>query len=191
MYTLLCIGLLTSSAFAANDEFGDDRSAEPAGDARVYGTARGTLAVPPGYVGMTTSFSVEVGALFDHAQVGLRLAYLPYPPKVYGDETPENAIGPVVTYAYNVHVSRRVDIFPTFGLGAVFGPNHLTKENMVLPYLQAGLGIRGLIPLDGGSDRGGAVAIGPEIGIVPTILAPYLAVSFSLIGPRPKTVPAS
>ena len=117
-------------------------------------------------------------------QLGLRLAYLPYPPEVYGKATPDHALGPVVAWAYNIRVSPNVDITPSVGLGAVFGPAATTGENKVLPYIQAGLGMRGRIP----TSNGGAVAIGPEIGLVATILAPYVALNVSLIGPRPNPV---
>jgi acetyl-CoA C-acetyltransferase len=36
--------------------------------------------------------------------------------------------------------------------------------------------------------HGGAVALGPEIGFVPTILAPYVAINVALIGPKPTPI---
>jgi hypothetical protein len=128
---------------------------------------------------------VEAGALFkDGNQIGLRIVYLPYPPKVFGESTPEQAFGPVFTWAYCVRVAPKLDLMPSVGLGAAFGAAPDTQENKVLPYLQVGLGIRGRIT----NPKGGALAIGPEIGLVPTILAPYVALNISYIGPKPTPV---
>jgi len=179
MSLLSALYLLASVALAA--------PAEPQpGGARVYGALRGTLAVPTGYAGLATSYGAEVGALFrDGHQVGLRLAYVPSPPDVYGPRgTPDHAAGPVATWAYNVRVAPRFDIAPTVGVGAMFGPSPETQVNVVLPYIQAGLSMRGRIP----TSNGGAVALGPEIGFVPTILAPYVAINVALIGPKPTPI---
>lgn len=179
------MSLLTTLLLATQLAFATTEKAQEPGGARLYGTARGTVAVPTGYVGIAQSYSLEVGALFRSGnQLGLRIAYLPWPPDVYGKATPDHAVGPVVAWAYNIRVSPRVDITPSVGLGAVFGPAANTGENKVLPYIQAGLGMRGRIP----TSTGGAVAIGPEIGLVPTILAPYVALNVSMIGARPNPV---
>lgn len=178
MFTALA--LLTTLALAAEPSPTLDSDA---GSARVYGTARGTVAVPTGYVGFAQSYSVEAGALFrDHNQVGIRLAYVPYAPEVYGADTPNQAAGPVLTWAYQFPVSPRVDITPSLAAGAVFGPGAESKENKVLPYLQAGLGLRAKIPTAGG----GAVALGPEVGFVPTLVAPYVAANVTVIGRAPQ-----
>lgn len=176
--------LLPTLLLLAHSALATDAAQEPGG-ARIYGSARGTVAVPTGYKGLASSYSLEVGALFRSGnQLGLRFAYLPYPPDVYGAETPEHAFGPVIAWAYQIRVSPTVDLGPTIGLGAVFGPAPDTGENKVLPYIQAGVGMRARVPLS----SGGAFAVGPEIGIVPTILAPYVALNLSLVGPRPTPV---
>ena len=177
---LSALVLLTALATAAEPS---STPASDAGSARVYGTARASVAVPTGYVGLAQSYSVEAGALFtDHNQVGIRLAYVPYPPDVYGSDTPNQAAGPVLTWAYQFPVSPRVDITPALAVGAVFGPGAESQENKVLPYLQAGLGLRAKIPTAGG----GAVALGPEVGFVPTLIAPYVAANVTVIGRAPQ-----
>lgn len=154
--------------------------------ARVYGTARATVAVPVNYTGIAQSYSLEAGAMFrDGNQFGLRLAYVPYPPDVYGKDTPDHSGGPVLAWAYHIRVAPRVDMTPTVAAGAVFGPSPASGVNKVLPYLQAGVGLRAKVPTAGG----GAVAFGPEVGLVPTLLAPYIAGNLTLIGraPNPDT----
>ena len=177
--------LLASLLLLAHTAFAAPEAEQKAGAARLYGTVRANLAVPTGYTGLAQSYSAEVGALFRSGnQLGLRFAYVPYAPNVYGQDTPDHAVGPVVVWAYNFRVSPRLDLYPAVGLGAVFGPSPKTTENMVMPYIQAGLGLRGRIPMS----NGGAIAIGPEFGFVPTILAPYAAVNLTMIGPKPAPV---
>jgi hypothetical protein len=176
----LLLSLLLAVRSAAAATAADTEQAT--GEARMYATVRGSVAVPTGYKGLAQSYSLEAGALFkDGNQVGLRFAYLPSPPKVYGESTPNTAFGPVFTWAYCVRIAPKMDLTPTVGAGAVFGADPTSGENKVLPYLQVGLGLRGRIT----NARGGAMAIGPEIGFVPTILAPYVALNLSYIGPKP------
>lgn len=176
------IALLTTLALAAEPTTLEPPARETAG-ARVYGTARATVAVPVNYTGIAQSYSVEAGAMFrDGNQFGIRLAYVPYPPDVYGKDTPDHSGGPVLAWAYHVRVAPRVDLTPTVAAGAVFGPSPATGVNKVLPYLQAGVGMRAKVPTPGG----GAIAFGPEIGIVPTLLAPYIAGNLTLIGRAPN-----
>ncbi len=170
----LLLGVLLRPAFAADTE-------QEVGGARVYGSARATVAVPTGYVGLASSYSVEGGAQFkDGNKVGIRLAYVPNPPDVYGDATPNHAAGPVFVWGYVLRVAPRLDFEPTVGVGALFGPNPNTGVNKVLPYIQGGLAMRARLPLASGA----AVSIGPEIGFVPTILAPYIALSVGGIGKK-------
>ena len=85
----------------------------------------------------------EMGAVFeDGNQLALRFAFVPDPPDVFGSDTPTAALGPVVSWAYNIRVARQFDLFPTACVGAVFGPSPATRLNMVLPYIQGGLGAR-------------------------------------------------
>jgi hypothetical protein len=179
------MSLLTTLLLLVHTAFAAPEAEQKAGSARLFGTVRANVAVPTGYTGIAQSYSAEVGALFRSGnQLGLRFAYVPYAPNVYGPNTPDHAVGPVVVWAYNIRVSPRLDLYPAVGLGAVFGPSPVNNENKVLPYIQAGLGLRGRIPMS----NGGAIAIGPEVGFVPTILAPYAAINLTMIGPKPSPI---
>lgn len=160
----------------------DPATNQKVGGAKVYASARGTVAVPTGYLGLATSYSIEGGAQFkDGNKVGIRLAYVPNPPDVYGASTPDVAVGPVFVWGYSLRVAPRIDFEPTIGLGALFGADPTNGVNIVLPYIQGGLSIRGRIPTQDGS----SITIGPEIGFVPTILAPYIALSVGFLGHPP------
>lgn len=175
---ILAVLLCAGSAFAADPQ-------PTIGGAQLYGDVRGSLAVPMNYTGTAQSYSAEVGALFrDGNQLGMRFVYVPDPPDVYGDETPKMAFGPVLSWAYSVRVARSFDLYPAIGLGAVFGQSPTTDMNKVLPYVQGGLGLRLRIP----TANEGAVTLGPEIGFVPTIMAPYMAFNVGMIGQRPKSM---
>lgn len=179
--------MLAALALITQLSFADDTAPATLG-ARVYGTGRASVAVPVNYRGVAQSHSAEVGAMFhDGNQFGIRLAYVPYPPNVYGEDTPNHAGGPVLVWAYHVRIAPRVDLTPTVGVGALFGPSPATGENQVLPYLQGGVGLRTKVPTAGG----GAIAFGPEVGIVPTLLAPYIAANLTVIGraPNPDATP--
>ena len=174
MTLLASLCLLSPSALAA--------SPDTQGGAAVYSSLRASVAVPTGYQGFATSYSAEVGAMFhDGNQLGLRFAWLPNPPDVYGAATPPQAVGPVAVWAYNAHITPTVDLAPSAALGAVFGQSPTTGNNKVLPYVQGGLAMRLRFPLPGGATIGAA----PEIGFVPTILAPYMAFSVAYIGAPP------
>ncbi len=167
----IALALLVTSALA------EDAAPQPA--ARMLTGARASLAVPSGYAGLATSYSAEIGAQFKGGQsLALRLAFVPDPPAVYGAATPNFAMGPVVTWAYHVPVSPTLDISPTVGLGAVFGASPVDQTNVVLPYIQGGLGMRYRIPLPDNSE----FYIMPEAGLVPAILAPMVAVNVGIIG---------
>lgn len=173
------LSLLASLALA------EDSPTSP-GKARVFGSTRASVAVPTGYTGVAQSYGAEIGAMFeDGNQLALRFAFVPNPPDVFGADTPNAALGPVVSWAYNIRVSRAFDLYPTACLGAVFGPSPATQVNMVLPYIQGGLGARARFTTASGSE----VALGPEIGFVPTILAPYIGFNLGLIGAPPSALP--
>ena len=175
-----CIALI----LAATNAFATPTT-QPA--ARMISAGRASLAVPVGYEGFGTSYSAEIGAQFKSGQsLSLRLAFLPDPTQVYGAATPSFAMGPAVTWAYHVKVAPQLDVSPTVGLGAVFGVSPVDNTNVVLPYLQAGLGMRLRIPMPGDSE----FYVMPELGIVPAILAPMIAVNIGVIGKPPPAMPA-
>jgi hypothetical protein len=174
----------TALLLMASLALAEDSPTSP-GKARVFGSTRASVAVPTGYTGVAQSYSAEVGAMFeDGNQLALRFAFVPQPPDVFGPDTPDAALGPVVSWAYNIRVARQFDLYPAACLGAVFGPAPTTKINMVLPYIQGGLGARARFKTASGSE----VALGPEIGFVPTILAPYVGFNLGLIGAPPAPV---
>ncbi|MBM4368788.1 MAG: hypothetical protein FJ102_21420 [Deltaproteobacteria bacterium] len=180
--TSIALVVLTATAFATEAEADADAGA------RVYGSARGSLAVPAGYPGLATGLSAEVGAQFKGGQsLGLRFAMVPNPPAVLGKNTPEFAMGPAVVWTYHIRASSQLDISPTVGLGAVFGASPVDQTNQVLPYLQGGLGLRYRVPMS----TGGEFYIMPEAGLVPAILAPMVGVSVGILGAPPAKVPAA
>lgn len=169
--------MMLGSALAGSTE------EQEVGGARVYGGVRAGLAVPTGYKGLATNYSVEVGALTKGGnQLGLRFLWTPNPPDVYGASTPNQAFGPVLAWAYQFHVAPRFDLGPAIAVGAAFGTAPDTGENVILPALSAGISARGHLPIGGGA----SLAIGPEIGFIPTIVAPLMALNITYIGPRPK-----
>lgn len=176
----LCLLLLGTALAAPDDE-------PPPGDARVYVAARAAAAVPVGYKGIAQSYGVEIGALTSPGnQIGLRLLWTPWPTEVYGPSTPDQAFGPVLVLAHQFRLAPRFEMVPTLAFGAVFGQDTDTKENVVLPALQIGLGARGRVPLG----RDTSLGIGPEIGFIPTLLAPTVALNLSWFGAKPTGVPA-
>lgn len=165
---MVVLPLLAAAAFA-----------EEAPAARMIATTRGSVAVPADIRGVAQSFSAEVGAQFKGGQaVALRFALVPDPPDVLGADTPNLAAGPVFVWSYHVKVAPRFDISPSVGLGAVFGTSPASGENQVLPYIQGDVGLRYRVPLDSGAE----LAIMPSMGVVPTILAPMVALSVGFVG---------
>lgn len=172
----LLLGLFASTANAKDEQ----------PSARVIAGTRASLAIPAGYPGVAQSYSAEVGAQFRSGQqLTLRFIGTPNPPKVLGDDTPTVAFGPAVSWSYNVKISPRMDISPSVAVGALYGPSPETEINQVLLYLQGGLGMRLRIPTGDGSE----MFIMPEVGIVPAILAPMMAVNVGFIGAPPVSVP--
>lgn len=173
---MLALALLLSSALAAEER--------PPGDARVYGAARAALSVPLGYTGFATSYGAEVGAITAVGnQIGLRVLWTPNPPDVYGADTPDNAFGPVLNLAHHFRVAPSFDLSPTLALGAVFGPSPEDGTNMVLPAIQIGLGARFRI-----ATGDGYLAIGPELGVIPTLGAPVMALNVAWVAPPAAAV---
>lgn len=155
-------------------------SASPAhAESHLYAGGRFGAAFASGYVRTAYSPAVTIGAKWKSGiQLGMRIVVLPLPPEVYGDDTPDLAIGPLVDFEYNFKAGSQFEFYPTVSFGFAIGKSPVDSTNQVLPEFQTGFGAHYLIAT---GTSGGQVYIGPEFGIVPGILAPYMAVSGGLI----------
>lgn len=155
--------------------------ATSAGHPRLFAAARGGVAFPMNYKGVTGSYALDMGANFrDGHQMALRLVVMPNPPDVLGPrETPPLAAGPVLAYAYNIPLAPQLDIPVGAGLGLMIGQS-AAGYNKMLPYLQAEAGIRMRAKI--ASDR--QLFMTPSLGFVPLVLAPQVGISVGLLGPE-------
>lgn len=141
---------------------------------------RHTVAFPADRLGVSNNTSVNLTAIFRsrHA-VGLRMLFIPDPPKVYYERTPEFAYGPMVTYSYFAPIGRHFDLYPSAALGFALGQAPTTKANVVLPLLQAGVGMRYHTPIGPTAE----LQISPELGVAPFVLAPFFGLNLGVLFP--------
>ena len=150
-------------------------------DSHLYAGGRFGAAFASGYVRTAYSPAVAIGAKWSNGiQLGMRVVVLPYPPEVYGSNTPNVAIGPLVDFQYNFKAGEHFELYPTMSLGVAIGKSPIDGTNQVLPEWQTGFGAHYLIPTS--KEEGtSTIYIGPEFGIVPIIAAPYVAASAGVI----------
>ncbi len=131
-------------------------------------------AFAPDYVRTAYSPAVSLGARWDSGiQLGMRVVILPFPPEVYGEDTPELAIGPVVDFTYNFAAGQQFEFYPTVSLGVAIGKSPRDGTNQIMPQFATGFGAHYLVA----SGEDNQIYIGPEFGFVPLVLAPYMAVN--------------
>lgn len=170
MFSLLTTGLALLSAFTSAKA-----------ESHMYAGTRFGAAFASGYVRTAYSPALAIGAQWDSGiQLGMRLVVLPLPPEVYGADTPDLAIGPLVDWAYHFKAGQNFELYPTMSVGIALGKSPRDGTNQIMPQWQTGFGAHYLIPTSKapGASR---VYIGPEFGIVPLVVAPYVAGSAGLI----------
>lgn len=142
-------------------------------ESQLYAGGRLGAAFAPGYVRTAYSPAVVIGAKWHSGiQLGMRVVVLPLPPEVVGSDTPDLAVGPLVDFAYNFKAGERFELYPTASLGVALGKSPQDRTNQVLPQFQTGFGAHYLLS-SGASE--GTIYVGPEFGVVPLVLAPYMA----------------
>lgn len=150
-------------------------------ESHLYAGGRFGAAFASGYVRTAYSPAVAIGAKWDSGiQLGMRMVVLPYPPEVYGANTPELAIGPLVDFEYNFKAGEHFELYPTLSLGVAIGKSPADGTNQILPEFQTGFGAHYLIPTSK-AEGASTLYIGPEFGIVPLVMAPYVAASAGVI----------
>jgi len=150
----------------------------------LYVQARGALAVPSNAHGDVATAGFGVGIVVDQTQsIGLRVIYMDDPPdNPFATETPPlpRAWGPVVDWTWVPQANRRASLFTTVSLGYVYGtPEDENHDNVILPIVEGGLGLRFSKRLDDGR----LLYVAPEIGFVPGAVAPLSALTLGMVLP--------
>ena len=170
--------LLTAAMFTAQAE-------SPTWDANpIYFQARGAIAVPARTNGDVPSAGVSVGiqSTDEHA-FGMRFIYMADPPdNPLGRKVPNlnYALGPVVDWTYLVDPNQRASLFTTVSAGYVYSvPKNEKYNNVILPILEGGLGLR----FSRKTEDGRILYAAPEIGFVPGAVAPLCAINIGMVFP--------
>lgn len=179
MTALLALLSLAPAALAQETTSVTREPAEPEyplGEAGYYVGGRGGVSVPMGARGLAFPVSLEAGVQFPgNVTLGVRMTFQDDPPEVFGMATPEWAVGPVVDGRYYYRATSHVELYPTGGLGFVFGVN-AAGENVVLPVATAGLGVR----MQLGDSR---AYVSPEVGVT-NFIVPYMGLALGYaVGP--------
>jgi|GEM_PF-5131163 len=152
----------------------------------IYLQSRGALAVPSRTNGDVAVGGVGIGVLVDddgQNAIGLRFSYMDDPPESpFAKDTPAlpRAWGPVVDWTYVVQPQRRASFYFSGSVGYVYGtPEDETYDNVILPILEGGVGLRFSKRLPSGR----VVFVAPEMGIVPGAMAPLSALNIGMILP--------
>jgi hypothetical protein len=153
----------------------------------LYVQARGSLAVPARTNGDVASGGLSIGILTSDTQsFGMRFIYMDDPPANPLGQNIEIpfAWGPVVDWTYTVNPDQRASMFTTLSAGYVYGvPEDETANNVILPILEGGVGLR----FSRRTDDGKVLYIAPEIGFVPGAVAPMSAINLGMILPGGKS----
>lgn len=151
-----------------------------AADPSFYLQARGIYANSAIYEDTAVSYTGDLGFRFDDGNMlGFRMVYSPAPVPIYLEHTPKVAVGGALVLSHDFVVSR-VHLVPTAALGIVGGENPVLLEPKYFIYAQGGLAAR--LRLEQAS--GSAVVFGPEVGLVPLLLAPYIGFDLTWFSPR-------
>jgi hypothetical protein len=150
----------------------------------VYLAIRGAVAVPNSANGAVSTGGVALGVVLDSMNsLGLRVIYMDSPPdNPLASYTPEIpwAWGPVLDWQHNFLPDSGFSFYSNISLGYVYGvPNDKTANNVILPILEGGVGIR----MSRQTPNGGLLYVSPELGFVPGAVAPYTALSVGMIMP--------
>ena len=153
----------------------------------IYIQARGGLAVPAGSNGDVPTAGVGIGIVSsDQNSFGMRFIYMADPPEnPLGQKAPNlpYAWGPVVDWTYLATPNQRASLFTTVSVGYVYGvPEEKNHNNIILPIIEGGMGIR----FSRKAEDGKVFYTAPEIGFVPGAIAPMCALSVGIILPGSK-----
>ena len=183
--------LLLTAALSTAGAVEDNDSSERWSSVPIYLQARGSLAVPARTNGDVASAGMSIGILTSEKQAfGMRFIYMDDPPANPLGQNIELpfAWGPVVDWTYTVNPDQRATIFTTVSAGYVYGvPEDETANNVILPILEGGVGLR----LSRRTEDGKIFYVAPEIGFVPGAVAPMSALNFGIILPGGKSRQAS
>ena len=183
----LALALATSGsvAFAQTASTPEELETPP-----IYFAARGAAAVPANANGDVLTAGVAMGAqLSEYNSLGLRVIYMDDPPdNPLTTATPNIpwAWGPVVDWQHHFQPESSISFYTNVSFGYVYGvpdeSENLDTDNVILPILEGGFGIR----LSRMTNDGSLVFVSPELGFVPGAVAPYTAVSIGVIRPGTK-----
>ena len=157
--------LLTAALFtaqAAEVDGANTDEAESWNSIPIYLQARGGLAVPAQSNGDVVSAGMSIGILTSDTQAfGMRFIYMDDPPANPLGQNIEVpfAWGPVLDWTYTVNPDQRASMFTTLSAGYVYGvPEDETANNVILPILEGGVGLR----FSRRTDDGKVLYIAPE-----------------------------
>ena len=149
----------------------------------IYISARGAVAVPANANGDVKTGGLALGVELDSMNtMGLRVIYMDDPPdNPLANSTPSIpwAWGPVIDWQHHFQPNSAVGFYTNVSLGYVYGvpDDQPDADNVILPILEGGLGIR----LSKLSQNGSRMFFCPELGFVPGLNAPYAALNFGLM----------
>ncbi len=152
----------------------------------IYVATRGALAVPAAAHGDVAVGGLSLGILTDEAgrnAIGLRVSYMDAPPESpFARDTPPlpYAWGPVVDWTLVTRPQQRASFFFSASAGYVYGtPEEESHDNLILPILEGGVGLRFSKRLR----EGQLLYVAPELGFVPGAVAPLTALNVGFIFP--------
>ena len=154
----------------------------------IYVQGRSSLAVPARSNGDIVVAGAGMGVIVDETQqVGMRFIYMHRPPaNPLAQDTPAVpwAWGPVLDWQVTFQPGSRASLYLAASLGFVYGvPEDTTADNVILPILEGGVGLR----LSHKLRSGNKLFVAPELGFVPGAVAPYAALNFGMVLPgRPR-----
>lgn len=155
-------------------------AAAHAGDRSLYAQARGLYARSSYYLENAQSYTLDVGLrAFDGNLIAFRGVFSPDPIPVYLTHTPKVATGGALVWGYDVDFER-LDLVPNVAFGVLSGTNPVKGTPKPFVYFQAGMAVRGRIDLPGGA----TMQVGPELGVVPLLLAGYIALDVAIFSPH-------
>lgn len=189
--TTIAIAIATASPAHAQASAGSSSSISTTDDdgwnrVPIYLQTRGSLAVPGGANGDVAVAGGALGIILDdeqHNSLGLRFSYMDDPPESpFAGDTPAlpSAWGPVVDWTYVSRPKSRASFFFSGSVGYVYGtPEDESYDNVILPIIEGGLGLRFSKRLDSGR----ILYVAPEMGFVPGAVAPLTALNLGMILP--------
>ena len=156
----------------------------PLASTPIYLQGRSSVAVPARSNGDIIVAGAGMGVVVDETQqVGMRFIYMHRPPaNPLAEDTPAVpwAWGPVLDWQVTFQPESRAGLYVAASLGFVYGvPSDTSADNVILPILEGGVGLR----LSHKLRTGTKLYMAPELGFVPGALAPYAALNVGMVLP--------